>query len=94
MSDGVVLRRRFTAGERTFCVIGESWFDRASGEWKARVLFVPVDRSLPRGVASGALLHGARRDDVLRRLAKVSDRDLATAFHAIALPLPRRARGR
>lgn len=94
MSDAVLLRRRFASGDRTFSVLGESWYDRASGEWKGRVLFVPLDRSLPRGVASGALLHGVRRDDVVRRLAGVSDGDLAKAFRSITLPLQRRPRGR
>lgn len=89
-----MLRRRFAAGDRSFSVLGESWFDPASGEWRGRVLFVPLDRSLPRSVASGALVRGARRDDVARRLEAVSDRDLLGALRGVLAPRSRGARGR
>ncbi|HEX6534428.1 MAG TPA: hypothetical protein VF041_07515 [Gemmatimonadaceae bacterium] len=94
MREQLCLRRRFEAGDRTFTVVGESWFDAASGEWKARVRFVPLDRSLPGVIASEALLHARRRDEVERALGSVSDRALAKAYRSIALPTSRRARGR
>ena len=94
MREHVCLRRRFVAGDRTFTVMGESWFDAGSGEWRARVRFVPLDRSLPGAPASEALLRARRRDEVVRALGAVSDRALAKAYRSIVLPLPRRARGR
>lgn len=94
MSDLAVLRPRFVVGERAFAVVGDAWFDRAAGEWKGRALFLPLDRALPRGVASEALARGIRRADVERRLRTVTDRALLAAFRAIPLPLARRPRGR
>jgi hypothetical protein len=94
VSDLAVLRPRFVVGERAFAVVGDAWFDRDAGEWRGRALFLPLDRSLPRGVASEALGRGVRRADVERRLRRVTDRALLAAFRAIPLPLPRRPRGR
>jgi len=94
VSEPAVLRPRFVVGERAFAVVGDAWFDRAAGEWKGRAVFLPLDRSLPRGVSSDALASGVRRADVERRLRRVTDRALLTAFRAIPLPLPRRPRGR
>jgi hypothetical protein len=85
-----LLRRRFAIGDRAFAVLGEPWFDLASGTWQGRLVFIPVDRSLPRCVVSGAVCRAAQRDELLRRLDRVSDREVARAFRAIALPLARR----
>jgi hypothetical protein len=94
VSDGILIRRRFAIGDRAFTVLGEPWFDTAKGEWKGRFLFVPLDRSLPRGVASEAVVRAGRRDELVRQLGEVSDRELVKAFRGIALPLPRRPRER
>lgn len=92
MTGATLLRRRFTIGDRSFTVLGEPSFDYRSGEWSARLLFVPLDRSLPRSVASEALVSAHRRDDVVLALERVADRAIVSAFRSIVLPLPRRAR--
>lgn len=92
VSGGMLLRRRFTIGDRAFTVLGEPWFDVMGGEWSARIFFVPLDHSLTRCVVSEPLARGRRRDDVVRQLAEVSDRAILRAFRSIALPLPRRTR--
>lgn len=94
MSERVMVRRRFLAGERAFAVHADAVFDRRTAEWSARLLFVPLDRSLPRAVASAALKRGPRRDEVMRGVSEASDADVARAFRTIALPLPRRGRAR
>lgn len=95
MTDVVVVRRRVVLGERAFSVLGDTAFDRRTGEWSARLLFVPLDRSLPRTVASKPIKRGTRRDDVVRSLSDVSDADLARASRAVVPASPRRrARGR
>jgi len=94
VSDVLVVRRRVVLGERTFSVLGDTAFDRRTGEWSARLLFVPLDRSLPRPVASKPIKRGTRRDDVVRSLADVSDADVARASRAIVPAATRRARGR
>ena len=90
MTDTLLLRERFALDDRTFTVLAEPWYDATSAEWKGRFLFVPLDRSLPRSVASGAMRRARRRDDLVRALGAVSDRELARALRMIPLPLPRR----
>lgn len=90
----MVLRRRFAIDDRTFTVLGDAWFDAARGGWTGRFLFVPLDRSLPRGVAAASRVRSARRNDVERRLRAVSDRALASAWRAVAPPAARARRGR
>lgn len=92
MSGEMLLRRRIAIGDRAFTVLGDPCFDATTGEWSARLLFVPLDHSLSRSVVSGPLAHGRRRDDMVRQLAAVSDRAIARAFRSIVLPLPRRTR--
>lgn len=87
----LVIRREFVVGERTFMVLGESWFDGAGNAWKGRFVFMPLDGSLTRGSASTALVRAARRDAVVRRLGGATDRVIQRAFRAIADPA---ARGR
>jgi len=84
-----MVRRRVQLGERAFAVLGDTAFDRRTGEWSARLLFVPLDRSLPRTVASKPIKRGPRRDDVARSLSDVSDADLARAARS-AVPARRR----
>ena len=91
MSDVVVVRRRVQLRERAFSVLGDTAFDRRTGEWSARLLFVPLDRSLPRTVASTPIKRGAKRDDVVRSLSDVSDAELARASRSI-VPASRRKR--
>lgn len=90
----MVVRRRVALGERVFCVLGDTAFDRRTGEWNARLLFVPLDRSLPRTMASKPIKRGTRRDDVARSLSDVSDADLARASRTIVPVRSRRARVR
>lgn len=94
MSDVTVVRRRVMLGERAFSVLGDTAFDRRTGEWSARLLFVPLDRSLPRTVASKPIKRGTRRDDVARSLTDVSDADVARASRTIIPAASRRARAR
>lgn len=94
VSGAVLVRRRFAIGDRAFTVLGEASFDGGSGEWSARLLFVPLDHSLPRSVLSEPLASARGRDDVVRQLEGVSDRTIAGAFRSIVLPLPRRTRAR
>jgi hypothetical protein len=91
VTETLLLRERFALDDRTFTVLAEPWYDAESAEWKGRFLFVPLDRSLPRSVASGAIRRARRRDDLVRELGDVSDRELARALRAISLPLGRRA---
>lgn len=94
MSDTAVIRDRFTLDDRTFTVLAEPWYDDASGEWKGRFLYVPLDRSLPRTVSTGAVKSATQRDDVVRQLAAVQDRELARALRALDLPGAGRPRER
>ncbi|HET7620311.1 MAG TPA: hypothetical protein VFK39_00285 [Gemmatimonadaceae bacterium] len=94
MSGEMLLRRRFAVGDRAFTVLGEPSFDDRNGEWIVRLLFVPLDHSLPRSVLSEPLAHARKRDDVMRELESVTDRAIAGAFRSIVLPLPRRTRAR
>jgi len=94
VSDVVVVRRRVLLGERAFSVLGDTAFDRRTGEWSARLLFVPLDRSLARTVASKPIKRGTRRDDVVRSLSDVSDADLARASRTVVPAASRRTRSR
>jgi hypothetical protein len=94
VSDVMVVRRRIVLGERAFSVLGDTAFDRRTGEWSARLLFVPLDRSLPRTMASKPIKRGTRRDDVARSLADVSDADVARASRTLVSGGPRRTRAR
>ena len=94
VSGELLLRRRFAIGDRAFTVLGDPSFDDRSGEWSARLLFVPLDHSLPRSVVSEPLARARKRDDVMRELEGVTDRAIAGAFRSIVLPLPRRTRAR
>jgi hypothetical protein len=90
----MLLRRRFAIGDRAFTVLGDPCFDVKSGEWNARLLFVPLDHSLARSVVSEPLAHARKRDDIVRQLTTASDRAIVSAFRSIVLPLPRRTRAR
>ena len=83
MSDTIVLRDNFALDDRTFTVLAEPWFDAATDEWKGRFLFVPLDRSLPRTVSTGPIRRTPSRDELVRWLRDVSDRDLARALRAV-----------
>jgi hypothetical protein len=92
MSDSVVLRERLALGDRTVTVLAEPWYDAASDEWKGRYLYVPLDRALPTAVASTAVKRARKRDDLVRQLGAVSDRELTKAFNSIPIPGARRGR--
>lgn len=85
----MVLRERFTVGDRTFAVLAEPLYDGEAAEWKARLLFVPLDRSLDRSVSSTAVKGDQHRDDLLERVRNLSDRELARVFGSIKLPRPK-----
>ncbi|MFN2397652.1 MAG: hypothetical protein ABR543_03250 [Gemmatimonadaceae bacterium] len=86
MSDTIVLRDRLAVGDRTFTVLADPWYDAEVGEWKGRLLFVPLDRSLARSASSGAVKRSKRRNALLDMLSRLSDRDIARVFQSIRLP--------
>jgi hypothetical protein len=90
----MLLRRRFAIGDRSFTVLGEPSFDDRSGDWSARLVFIPLDHSLPRSVVSVPLARARKRDEGVHALEGVSDRAIVGAFRSIVLPLPRRTRVR
>lgn len=94
MTGALVLRQRFAIDDRTFAVLAEPWYDAAAASWRARLLFLPLDRSLPRSVMSDPVQRASGRDELLQRLARTTDRELVRIFRTIALPLPRRPRSR
>ncbi len=85
MTENLVLRERFGVGDRTFAVLGEPWFDPNDGEWKGRLLFLPLDRSVPRALSTGPLRRSRRRGDLLAALEAMRDRDLRRAFRTLAI---------
>jgi len=93
VSDTAVIRERFTLDDRTFTVLAEPAYDPETGEWTGRFLYVPLDHSLPRIVATGPVKRAKQRDEVVRQLAAAVDRELARAFRALALPQASSARG-
>ena len=94
VSDVQVVRARFMIGERVCAVLGEAWFDASGRTWKGRLVFLPLDRSLSRNLASSAVARGARRSDVERQLRETSDRVIDKAFRAIIAPRRPARRGR
>jgi hypothetical protein len=94
VADTLIIRERLALGDRTFTVLAEPWYDQAADEWRGRFLFVPLDRSLPRGVSSPPAKRARRRDDLVQQLGAVSDAELERAFRSITLPLPRKPRER
>lgn len=89
MKDTLLLRDQFSVDDRTFTVLAEPWYDAGVKEWKARYLYLPLDRSLPEIVSSAPVKHARRRDDLIVLLEKSSDRELIKALRA-ALPAPPR----
>lgn len=88
----LLLRERFALDDRTYTVLGEPWYDAEARLWRARLLYLPIDRSLPCGVSAVALVGDPSRDVLLSRLRRATDDTLARALHGIALPLPHRPR--
>ena len=90
MSEALVLRARFAADDRTLTVLAEPWFDASTVEWTGRYVFLPLDRSLPHAVISAPQHRATRRDELLRRLQRTSDRALTRALRdalaALAAP--------
>ncbi len=85
MTETVVLRERFHVADRTFAVLGEPWFDPKDEGWKGRLLFLPLDRSVPRALSTGPVKRARHRVDLLAALQRMGDRDLRRAFRALAL---------
>ncbi len=85
MSDLHLLRDRLVVADRQFAVYGEPWFDPDAEEWRGRILFLPLDRSLPRALASEAVNRFQRREDLLASLRALRDRELRRALLAVAL---------
>jgi hypothetical protein len=94
VSDVQMVRPRFTVGERECAVVGEAWFDASGRTWKGRLVFISLDRSLSRNMASIAVARGARRSDVEHQLRETSDRVIDKAFRAIIAPRRPARRGR
>jgi hypothetical protein len=94
VSDTTVIRERFTLDDRTFTVLAEPWYDATSGEWVGRFLYLPLDRSLPHPVSTGAVKRATQRDDVVRQLGATVDRELARALRHLVPRRTRRARVR
>lgn len=92
MSGPLLVRERFAVDDRTFTVLGEPWFDGEAGTWRARLIYLPIDRSLPRGVTGVPLLQAGSRDQLLHLLRRIGDRDLTRVLRAVNLPLPLRVR--
>ena len=90
VSDLLVVRERFALDDRTFTVLAEPWYDGESGQWKGRLLYIPLDRSLGRAISTPAVKRSKRRDDLVRRLGSVTDREVTRAARAL---LPRIRRG-
>lgn len=86
LTDTIVLRDRLAVGDRTFTVLADPWYDADGGEWKGRLLFVPLDRSLARSASSGPVKRSKRRNALLEMLRRLSDRDIARVFQSIRLP--------
>ena len=89
MKDTLLLRDQFPVDDRTFTVLAEPWYDAEVKEWRARYLYLPLDRSLPEIVSSAPVKRARRRDDLILLLEKSSDRELIKALRA-ALPAPPR----
>jgi len=83
VSDTLLVRRRLSVDDRTFTVLAEPWYDGATTEWKVRLLFLPLDRSLPRAASTGAVKRSRRRDDLLRLLERLEDREVVRAFRGL-----------
>ncbi len=94
MTAPIVVRDRFPLDDRTFTVLAEPWFDAAAGAWLARLVYLALDRSMPRPVSTGPVVRHVRRDELERRLTRVSDRMLTRAARALIAADGRRARNR
>lgn len=83
MTETVVLRERFGIGERAFAVLGEPWFDPKDEEWKGRLLFLPLDRSVPRALSTGPVKRSRERGELLAALERMRDRDIRRVFRML-----------
>ena len=81
----LLLRPRFQLDDRTFTVLALPWYDAANDEWAPQLIFVPIDRSLPRSVSTLLPRRSHRRDEVLASLKRVSDRVIVRALRALEL---------
>jgi hypothetical protein len=79
----LLVRPTFALDDRTFAVLGEPWFDPESDEWKGRFVFLPLDRSFPRALPTGPLRRSRKRDDLLRWISAVTDKELTAALRAL-----------
>jgi hypothetical protein len=94
VSGTLVLRESFALDDRTFAVIAEPWYDVEAGDWKGRLLYIPLDHSFPRSLSTGPIRRSRRRDELVRRLGEASDQELARALRSILGPLARARRER
>ncbi|HJR41349.1 MAG TPA: hypothetical protein VJ812_04620 [Gemmatimonadaceae bacterium] len=91
MNDTLLLRDQFSVDDRTFTVLAEPWYDADVKEWRARYLYLPLDRSLPEIVSSAPVKRARRRDELIVLLAKSTDRELTKALRTVLPAAPRRA---
>ena len=94
MSRTLVVRPRFSVDDRSFTVLGESAYDRTREEWRGSLVFIPLDRSLPRPAATGPVRRARRRDVLGQMMRGLRDRDLVRALRTLVPPQARRVRGR
>ena len=94
VSGTLVLRQSFPLDDRTYAVIAEPWYDVEAGDWKGRLLYVPLDHSFSRSLSTGPIRRSRRRDELVRRLVEASDQELARALRSILAPLARARRER
>lgn len=92
VSAPLLLRECFALDDRTYAVLGEPWYDRDERMWRARLIYLPIDRSLPCSVEAVPLLHAERRDALARELRRITDDELSRTLRAVTLPLPHRPR--
>ncbi len=88
----MVLRERFNLDDRAFTVLADPWFDDGDAEWKGRLLFLPLDRSMPAAVGTGPIHRSTRRDDVVEWLRSLPDPVIARSLRTITSSTRRRGR--
>ncbi len=85
----MLVRERFDLDDRAYTVMAEAAFDAAAGAWRARLVFLSLDRSFTAPLYSPPVKSAVRRDDLLAAIKRLEDRDITAALRAIELPLPK-----
>jgi hypothetical protein len=85
----LLVRERFDLDDRAYTVMADPAFDAAGKTWRARLVFLSLDRSFSTPLSSGAVRSAVRRDELLAAIRQLDDEDIAAALRAIDLPLPK-----